>query len=58
MNNKNWKITIEQYGCKYSVELDHSDVTTEEVFNGVKQVLLASSWHPDQVKEILNEDDE
>ena len=62
MNNKdnisqNWKITIEQYGRRYSIELDHADVNIEEVFNNVKQILLCSGWQDLQVKEILNEDE-
>ena len=56
-NNENWKITIEQYGCKYSIELDKPDVTIEDVYNGLRQILLASGWHPNNVKEIFNEDD-
>ena len=56
-NNENWKITIEQYGCKYSIELDKPDTTIEDVYNGLRQILLASGWQPETVKEILNEDD-
>jgi len=56
-NNKNWKITIEQYGCKYSIELNHPDVDVTEVYDALRQILLASSWSPEQVKEILNEEE-
>ena len=55
--NENWKITIEQYGCKYSIELDKPDVDIEEVYQALKSILLASSWSCEQVKEILNEED-
>ena len=59
MNNQNWKISIEQYGCKYSIELDHGDASMEEVYESIRGVLGASGWAPSLVKEILNiEDDE
>ena len=54
-NNENWKITIEQYGCKYSLELDHADVTLEEVYNALRQIMLCSGWSEEQLKEIFNE---
>ena len=57
MNNQNWNITIEQYGCKYSIELDHPDVSVEDVFNALKGILAASGWSNEQVKEILNEEE-
>ena len=56
-NNENWKITIEQYGNKYSIELDHADVNISEVYEALKQILLASGWHIDTVKEMLNDDE-
>jgi hypothetical protein len=57
INNHNWKITVEQYGCKYSIELDKPDVTIENVYDALKQILAASGWHYEQIKEILNIDE-
>lgn len=56
MKNENWKITIVQYGCKYSLELDHADVDIKEVYDSLRQILLCSGWSEKQVKEILNEE--
>ena len=53
---ENWKITIEQYGRKYSLELDHADVTIEDVYEALKQILACSGWSEDSIKEILNEE--
>jgi hypothetical protein len=57
MKKETWKITIEQYGCKYSLELDHADVNVEEVYNALKQILACSGWSECLVKQILNEDE-
>lgn len=54
--NETYEITIKQYGKEYSVKLDHADVTTEEVYEAIRSVLLSSGWHEDSVKQILNED--
>ena len=54
--NHNWKITIENYGCKYSIELDHADANITEVHEGLRGILGASGWTESIINEIFNED--
>ena len=58
MKQKPFRITIEHWDQKVSVEVDHSEVSIEEVFDMLQQVLLGAGWHPDQVKQILNIDED
>ena len=39
-----YKITIEQYEYKYTIEVDHSDITYTEYIDLLKQISLAASW--------------
>ena len=54
----NWKITIEHYGNKYSIELGHADVNYEDVYNALKGILSASGWSDEQVDIILNREED
>ena len=37
-------ITIEQYEYKYTIEVDHSDITFTEYIDLLKQISLAAGW--------------
>ena len=48
-----FRITIEQYNQKTSVEVDHSDVDIEQVAGLLEQVLMGAGWSADTVQEIF-----
>ena len=39
-----YRITIEQYEYKYTIEVDHSDITYTEYIDLLKQISLAANW--------------
>lgn len=49
-----FRITIEQYNQKVSVEVDHSDVDIEQVVDLLEQVLKGSGWIESQVEGIFS----
>lgn len=49
-----FRITIEQYNQKVSVEVDHSDVDIEQVVDLLEQVLKGSVWIESQVEGIFS----
>ena len=48
-----FRITIEQYNQKVSVEVDHSDVSVTELIDLLEQALMGSGWAESQVEEIF-----
>ena len=48
-----FRITIEQYNQKVSVEVDHSDVNIEQVVDLLEQALMGAGWSESSVKEIF-----
>jgi hypothetical protein len=55
MKKQPYRITIEQYEYKCSVEVDHSDIDFTEYVGLLRQITLAASWNSDQVKEFFDE---
>ena len=53
---KPFRITIEHYNQKVSVEVDHSDVGLGEVADLLEQVLKGAGFLESQVKEIINQE--
>lgn len=52
---KPYKITIEQYGYKYSVEVDHSDISFTDYVELLRRLSLAAGWTTDAVEEFFDE---
>ena len=50
-----YKITIEQYGYKYSVEVDHSDISFTDYVELLRQLSLAAGWSTKTVEEFFDE---
>jgi hypothetical protein len=50
-----YRITIEQYEYKYSVEIDHSDIGFTEYIELLRKITLAAAWNTDQVQEFFDE---
>lgn len=48
-----FRITIEHYDMKVSVEKDHSDLDIAEVVDMIEQALMAAGWSADTVQEIF-----
>ena len=55
MKKEPYRITIEQYEYKYSVEVDHSDISFTEYVELLRKITLAASWNTNQVKEFFDE---
>ena len=53
---KPFRITIEQYNQKVSVEVDRSDVSLSEVAELLEQALKGAGFLESQVKEIINQE--
>ena len=51
-----FRITIEQYNQKVSVEVDHSDVGLAEVAELLEQALMGAGFLEEQVKEMINQE--
>ena len=49
-----YRITIEQYEYKYSVEVDHSDISFTEYVELLRQLTLAAGWGTDAVEEFFD----
>lgn len=49
------KLTLENYGNKYTIETQHEDLSLEEYFAFFKGLLVASSWLEDSVNEYIIE---
>ena len=50
-----YKITIEQYGYKYSVEVDHSDISFTDYVELLRQLSLAAGWNTHSVDEFFDD---
>ena len=50
-----YKITIEQYGYKYSVEVDHSDISFTDYVELLRQLSLAAGWSIDNIEELFDD---
>ena len=53
---KPFRITIEQYDQKISVEVDHSDVNLSEVAELLEQVLKGAGFSEEGVMEMINQE--
>ena len=54
MTKQPYKITIEHYDTKVSIEIDHSDITLDELATLLKSVLLAAGWSEALIDELIN----
>jgi hypothetical protein len=48
-----YRITIEQYEYKYTVEVDHSDISYTEYIDMLRQISLAANWGYEAVDEFF-----
>lgn len=48
-----FRITIEHYNTKVSIEKDHSDLDISEVVEMIEQALIAAGYSADTVEEIF-----
>ena len=53
---KPFRITIEHYDQKISVEVDHSDVSLPEVAELLEQVLKGAGFSEEGVMEMINQE--
>jgi len=53
MTKQPYRITIEQYEYKYSVEVDHSDIDFTEYIDLLRSLSLAAGWSIKDVKEVF-----
>ena len=51
---KPFRVTIEHYNQKVSVEIDHSDVSLSEVAELLEQALKGAGFLESQVQEMIN----
>ena len=49
-----YRITIEHWNYKISVEVDRSDITLEEYIDLLKSISLAAGWGVESVNEIFD----
>ena len=49
-----YRITIEHYDTKVSIEIDHSDIDIDELATLLKSVLLAAGWSEALIDELIN----
>ena len=49
-----YKITIEQYEYKYSVQVDHSDIDFAEYIELLRQISLAAGWNTNTIEEFFD----
>ena len=50
--HKTFKISATNYGKTVTIELDHSDVDVEELYEVFRDIALALSYHPENIDEI------
>jgi len=55
MKKEPFRITIEHYDKKVSIEVDHSDVSMDDLWDMLRQITLAVGYHPETVKEYFDE---
>lgn len=51
------KITYESYGRKYSIELDHDDVTLDELVPLIRHLLLSAGFHQSSIQQYFIEEE-
>lgn len=49
-----YRITIEHYNTKVSIETDHSDIDLDELATLLRSVLLAAGWSESLIDELMN----
>ena len=49
-----YRVTVEQYEYKYSVEMNHSYIDFTEYIELLRQISLAAGWGIDDVKEFFD----
>lgn len=49
-----YRITIEHYDTKVSIETDHSDIDLDELATLLRSVLLAAGWSEALIDELIN----
>ena len=55
MKKQPYRITIEQYEYKFTIEVDHSDIDFSEYVDLLKQISLAAGWSAETVDEFFDE---
>lgn len=55
IENKPFRITIEHWDEKISVEVDHSDLDLNQVSELLQRALIATGFDPESVKELFVE---
>ena len=53
LENKPFRITIEHWDEKISVEMDHSDLDLDQVAELLQRALMATGFSPESVKELF-----
>ena len=53
LENKPFRITIEHWDEKISVEIDHSDLDLDQVAELLQRALMATGFSPEGVKELF-----
>jgi|TARA_R110000822_G_scaffold69985_6_gene169575 hypothetical protein len=48
-----YKITIQQYDTKVSIEKDHSDISLEDFAEMLYNISKAAGWSEEQLKDIF-----
>ena len=54
MEKQPYRITIEQYEYKYSVDVDHSDIFFTEYIELLRKITLAASWGTEAVNKFFD----
>ena len=55
IHDKPYRITIEQYDYKFTIEVDHSDIDFSEYLDLLRQISLAAGWSAETVDEFFDE---
>ena len=53
--NKPFRVTVEHWDQKISVELDRSDISFDEYIDLLRSVSKAVGWNDDDIKEYFGE---
>ena len=56
MKKEPFRITVEHYDKKVIMEVDHSDVSMDDLFDMYRRLTVAIGYHPDTVDEYFGED--
>ena len=55
MEKQPYRITIEHYDYKHSVEVDHSEIDFTEYVELLRRISLAAGWGTEAVDELFSE---